>query len=225
MATWKTIVTAGLKWAPKTCHTAYAIVTTVRRSQRDPGEGGTQVHGAPEPKVGVDRKPAAMTGDPRALRTSQNVSTNSASRRLDISAATTAINVAHPGRTVRGATWPTGSVTPVKIYAVGLGYVGLSNAIVLAYNHEVVAVDLSAERVAQVNGGRSPLDDPELEMYVALDGLSLTATTTSADALRGPDSVIVATRTNCRSPTSSMPARLSQSSRRWRSSRQRRRSS
>ncbi|MFW5469298.1 nucleotide sugar dehydrogenase [Knoellia sp. CPCC 206435] len=84
----------------------------------------------------------------------------------------------------------------MKISVVGLGYVGLSNAVVLAQRHEVVAVDLSAERVAQVNRGESPLVDPELEEYLARGGLSLTATTDAAEALPGSDFVIVATPTD-----------------------------
>ena len=60
-----------------------------------------------------------------------------------------------------------GRLAAVKISVVGLGYVGLSNAVVLAQRHEVVAVDLSSDRVAQVNRGESPLVDPELEEYLA----------------------------------------------------------
>lgn len=94
------------------------------------------------------------------------------------------------------ATQQTGSVAPVKISVVGLGYVGLSNAVVLAQRHEVVAVDLNAERVDQVNRRESPLVDPELEDYLAHHDLSLTATTDAAQALPGSDFVIVATPTD-----------------------------
>ena len=84
----------------------------------------------------------------------------------------------------------------MKISVVGLGYVGLSNAVVLAQRHEVVAVDLNAERVDQVNRRESPLDDPELEDYLAHHELTLTATTDAAEALPGSDFVIVATPTD-----------------------------
>ncbi|KRE44194.1 nucleotide sugar dehydrogenase [Knoellia sp. Soil729] len=84
----------------------------------------------------------------------------------------------------------------MKISVVGLGYVGLSNAVVLAQRHEVVAVDLNAARVDQVNRGESPLEDPELEDYLAHHELSLTATTDAEQALPGSDFVIVATPTD-----------------------------
>ncbi|KGN36417.1 nucleotide sugar dehydrogenase [Knoellia subterranea] len=84
----------------------------------------------------------------------------------------------------------------MKISVVGLGYVGLSNAVVLAQHHDVAAVDLDAERVAQVNRRESPLVDPELEDYLANKELSLTATTSADEALPGSDYVIIATPTD-----------------------------
>lgn len=104
--------------------------------------------------------------------------------------------VAHGYGVARDATLSTGSVSGVKISVVGLGYVGLSNAVVLAQRHEVVAVDLNAARVDQVNRGESPLEDPELEDYLAHHELSLTATTDAEQALPGSDFVIVATPTD-----------------------------
>lgn len=89
-----------------------------------------------------------------------------------------------------------GRLAAVKISVVGLGYVGLSNAVVLAQHHDVVAVDLSTERVDQVNRGQSPLVDPELEEYLSRGGLSLRATTSAEEALPGSDYVIVATPTD-----------------------------
>ena len=84
----------------------------------------------------------------------------------------------------------------MKISVIGLGYVGLSNAVVLAQHHEVVAVDLNPVRVDQVNRRESPLEDPELEDYLAHRELSLTATTSAEEALPGSDYVIVATPTD-----------------------------
>ena len=55
----------------------------------------------------------------------------------------------------------------MKILVAGLGYVGLSNAILLAQNHHVVAYDISAARVQAVNERKSPLVDREIEQYFA----------------------------------------------------------
>ena len=83
-----------------------------------------------------------------------------------------------------------------KIAVVGIGYVGLSNAVLLAQNNEVVALDLSQMRVDLVNARRSPIADPELEQYLRDRVLNLTATTDPEAAYRGADFVIVATPTN-----------------------------
>ena len=61
----------------------------------------------------------------------------------------------------------------MKIAIAGTGYVGLSNAILLAQHHEVYAVDLIAEKVAMINEGKSPLVDAEIEEYLAKGGLIL----------------------------------------------------
>jgi len=84
----------------------------------------------------------------------------------------------------------------MKIVVAGLGYVGLSNAALLAQNHDVTAVDISAERVAQVNAGQSTVVDAELEDFLANRKLSLRATTDATAAFEGADIVIVATPTN-----------------------------
>ncbi|GGB83636.1 UDP-glucose 6-dehydrogenase [Knoellia flava TL1] len=84
----------------------------------------------------------------------------------------------------------------MKISVVGLGYVGLSNAVVLAQHQDVMAVDLDQERVDQVNRRESPLVDPELEDYLAHHELSLTATTSADEALPGSAYVVVATPTD-----------------------------
>ena len=52
----------------------------------------------------------------------------------------------------------------MKIAVVGLGYVGLSNAILLAQHNEVVGVDISSARVSQLNAKTSPIDDPEIRL-------------------------------------------------------------
>jgi UDPglucose 6-dehydrogenase len=54
----------------------------------------------------------------------------------------------------------------MKIAVAGLGYVGLSNAVLLAQNHAVVAVDVSEDRVALVNAGQSPIVDPDIEEFL-----------------------------------------------------------
>ena len=84
----------------------------------------------------------------------------------------------------------------MKIAVAGLGYVGLSNAVLLAQNHQVVAVDISPARVALVNEGRSPIVDTEIEDFLANRKLDLTATTDAAMAYGGAEFVIVATPTN-----------------------------
>jgi UDPglucose 6-dehydrogenase len=84
----------------------------------------------------------------------------------------------------------------MKIAVFGLGYVGMSNAVLLAQHNDVVAVDISEDRVALVNDRKSPIVDAELERFLAERTLNLTATTDPAQALAGADYVIVATPTN-----------------------------
>jgi UDPglucose 6-dehydrogenase len=84
----------------------------------------------------------------------------------------------------------------LKIAVFGLGYVGLSNTVLLAQHHEVAAVDISAERVAMLNARQSPIVDAELERFLAEEPLNLTATLDAGAALAGADYVIVATPTN-----------------------------
>ncbi|SFD83302.1 nucleotide sugar dehydrogenase [Salipiger profundus] len=84
----------------------------------------------------------------------------------------------------------------MKIAVAGLGYVGLSNAVLLAQNNPVTAVDVSAERVAQVNDRTCPIVDAELEDFLANRSLQLTATTDPGQAYADADYVIVATPTN-----------------------------
>lgn len=84
----------------------------------------------------------------------------------------------------------------MKIAVVGLGYVGLSNAVILAQSNTVVAVDLSEERVAIVNGKKSPITDTELQEFLAKKPLDLTATTDLVAAVKGARYVVVATPTD-----------------------------
>lgn len=84
----------------------------------------------------------------------------------------------------------------MKIAVAGIGYVGLANAVLLAQNHDVTAVDVSEERVALLNARRSPIVDAELEAFLAERELSLTATLDGPAAYRDADFVIVATPTN-----------------------------
>ncbi len=84
----------------------------------------------------------------------------------------------------------------MKIAVFGLGYVGMSNAVLLAQHNTVVAVDISEDRVALVNDRKSPIVDAELERFLTERTLDLAATTDASVALDGADYVIVATPTN-----------------------------
>ena len=84
----------------------------------------------------------------------------------------------------------------MKITVVGTGYVGLSNAILLSQQHEVVALDIDADKVANINQRISPISDHEIELYLAEKSLNLTATIDKTHAYQDADFVIVATPTN-----------------------------
>lgn len=83
-----------------------------------------------------------------------------------------------------------------KIVVVGLGYVGLSNAVLLAQHNEVIGIDISQDCVDALNARRSPIIDAELSQYLAEKDLSLSASTDLNGALDGADFVIVSTPTN-----------------------------
>ena len=83
-----------------------------------------------------------------------------------------------------------------NITIVGTGYVGLSNAILLAQNHQVIALDVVSEKVAMINQKISPIEDTEISEYLANKQLNLTATTDKQQAYQYADYVIVATPTN-----------------------------
>ena len=84
----------------------------------------------------------------------------------------------------------------MKIAVAGMGYVGLSNGVLLAQHNEVWAVDVVAQRVADINARRCPLADKELADYMANRPLDLRATTDAAAAYTGADWVIISTPTN-----------------------------
>ncbi len=83
----------------------------------------------------------------------------------------------------------------MNIVVVGMGYVGLSNAVLLAQQNRVTAIDLSAERVAQVNAHQSTVVDELIEDYLKNKPLNLTATTQNV-AVQSADFVIIATPTD-----------------------------
>jgi UDPglucose 6-dehydrogenase len=84
----------------------------------------------------------------------------------------------------------------MKIAVAGIGYVGLSNAVLLAGCHDVTLIDISPERAEMVNASRSPIVDPDIEAYLAAGTLRLRATTEGAAAYADADFVLVATPTN-----------------------------
>ena len=84
----------------------------------------------------------------------------------------------------------------MKIAVVGAGYVGLSNSILLAQNHEVVLYDVNSEKIDQLNNKHSPIDDPEIEDYLANKTLNLTATKNKKHAYNDANFVIIATPTD-----------------------------
>ena len=84
----------------------------------------------------------------------------------------------------------------MKIAVAGTGYVGLSNAVLLAQHNQVVAVDVDGGKVAQINRRRSPIVDAEIEDYLANRSLNLRATLDAGDAYEGADFVVIATPTD-----------------------------
>ena len=84
----------------------------------------------------------------------------------------------------------------MKIAVAGIGYVGLSNAILLAQHNQVTAVDVFQEKADMINNRKSPIIDKEIEEYLATKELDLKATTDGAEAYKDAEYIIVATPTN-----------------------------
>ena len=84
----------------------------------------------------------------------------------------------------------------MKITIIGMGYVGLSNAILLAQHNTVVALDIVEEKITLINNRSSPIKDKEIEEFLATKKLDLSATTDKEVAIKNADFVIISTPTN-----------------------------
>lgn len=84
----------------------------------------------------------------------------------------------------------------MKIAVAGTGYVGLSLAVLLSQHQEVVALDIDADKVEQINNGHSPITDSEIEDFLQHKELNLKATLDKKEAYEGAEYVIIATPTN-----------------------------
>ena len=79
----------------------------------------------------------------------------------------------------------------MKVAVVGVGYVGLSNAVLLAQHNEVIAVDVMQDRVDMVNARKSPIVDKELEEYLANKKLNLRASSDGKSFYKQADYIVI----------------------------------
>ncbi len=86
--------------------------------------------------------------------------------------------------------------SPLKITIAGTGYVGLSNAVLLAQHNQVVALDIDVAKVAMLNARQSPIEDVEIEDYLKNKPLNQPATLDKVDAYTGASFAIIATPTD-----------------------------
>src|SRR5690625_5042248 len=87
-------------------------------------------------------------------------------------------------------------LSPLNITVAGTGYVGLSNAVLLAQHNKVTAIDIVPEKVALLNNKQSPIEDAEIKDFLANKPLSFKATLSAEEAYSNADYVIIATPTN-----------------------------
>lgn len=99
----------------------------------------------------------------------------------------------------------------MKIAVVGMGYVGLSNAVLLAAQHQVVLLDIVPEKVTALKAKRSPIQDAAIEQALASEPLDLTATLDAREAFAGAQYVIVATSTDYDEATATFNTRAVES--------------